>query len=150
MSSENLISSLNQCFLGLAGSKTLEIFYCRLGRSEFLKEKLRIGALVNQYSKTLRGNPQRLAQMPEYRILVNIHEFSGMLSYFLGEFSLPWFIPKLLADCRCFFDVGANMGHWSLLATSVMKAGNTYAFEPNPIFAKSLRESVFENQFKSV
>lgn len=132
------------------GAKTLENFYCRLGRSKFLKKQLGIGALVNQYSQTLQGNPQRIALMPEYRILVDIHEFSGMCSYFFGEFILPWFIPKLMADCRCFFDVGANMGQWSLLATSLMKEGNTYAFEPNPIFARSIRESAFENQFKSV
>ena len=49
---------------------------------------------------------------------------------------------KMIKSCKCFIDVGANFGYYSLLASQYMsKDSKIYAFEPVPIKFKSLKEN---------
>jgi FkbM family methyltransferase len=63
-------------------------------------------------------------------IYVGLHEFPDMM-----------FLLHFLRDGDLFFDIGANVGTYSILASGVCKA-HTWAFEPDPTAVISLKRNV--------
>lgn len=54
-------------------------------------------------------------------------------------------LMRLLKPGQTFIDCGANIGIWTIVAASAVgKAGNIYAFEPNPNTFKKLHRNVYE------
>jgi FkbM family methyltransferase len=44
----------------------------------------------------------------------------------------------------CFYDIGANIGYYGLLAATKYKA-KTYSFEPTPLYAKNIKDAAYLN-----
>ncbi len=75
---------------------------------------------------------------------------SGMI-YDGFEESEIGFLQKVLREGDIFFDVGANIGLFSLYAASLVgKDGKVWAFEPAPITFSRLKENILLNDFVQV
>jgi FkbM family methyltransferase len=58
---------------------------------------------------------------------------------------------RYLKPGDCFYDVGAHIGFYSLIAARIVgQAGNIIAFEPDPDNAETLRENASKNDFSAV
>jgi FkbM family methyltransferase len=62
------------------------------------------------------------------------------------EFEEMTFLQKILQKSDVFFDIGANMGSWVLVAAGKIKSGHVYAFEPSPFILGNLQENIGLNQ----
>jgi FkbM family methyltransferase len=67
-------------------------------------------------------------------IYVGLQEFADMM--------LPL---HFLRESDLFFDIGANVGVYTVLASGVCRA-NTWAFEPDPVTARHLRRNIALNK----
>lgn len=59
-------------------------------------------------------------------------------------------LKSLLAPDHVFFDIGANVGVYSLLAAKRLSAGKVHAFEPSSIHCKKFQENMDLNGFQNV
>lgn len=78
---------------------------------------------------------------------------AGALVYVSGrmEERVQQTVVEVLASGDVFFDVGANVGFYTLLAARLVRAeGRVVAFEPNPANVKGLRNNVTANGFSNV
>ena len=67
------------------------------------------------------------------------------------EYSSVKIFMELSKTSAVFFDIGSNVGYYSLLATSISnKKINAYAFEPMPSAFEYLKENVFINNFENI
>ena len=57
---------------------------------------------------------------------------SSVIYYGLYEYDMMNFLLNYLRDDDIFIDIGANIGVYSLLASSIIKSGEIYALEPIP------------------
>jgi FkbM family methyltransferase len=57
---------------------------------------------------------------------------------------------RLMHNCRFFFDVGANVGVYSLLAAASHPNAEIFAFEPEPQLFRLLCASIDENRFSQI
>jgi FkbM family methyltransferase len=74
-------------------------------------------------------------------------------SYLRGdaEKQVQLMLSKLLKPGDCFFDVGAHIGFYSLIAARLIGGGGqVIAFEPDPHNATILRENVARNGFSNI
>lgn len=78
--------------------------------------------------------------------------YSTLVVYLkLPEFGEMQFVLNILGESDCFIDVGANMGVYSLLASSKITKGKIFAFEPSPKVLLQLQENVsFNNKGDSI
>jgi FkbM family methyltransferase len=60
------------------------------------------------------------------------------------------FIKKTVNKGDTFFDIGANVGFYSLLASTLVGTGKVFAFEPNPNTCSKLQESIKLNKIKNI
>ncbi len=58
-----------------------------------------------------------------------------------NEFSLLLYFIKNISKEDIFFDIGANYGFYSLLATNILKERNIHLFEPNPAIFKAVQKT---------
>lgn len=76
---------------------------------------------------------------------------STLLGTGVWEPTLTHIMRGLFADCRCFVDVGANIGYFTLLADRLAPAGvRVHAFEPEAKCADLLESNVDSNHATSV
>lgn len=78
------------------------------------------------------------------------------------SYSKRWFYPRYrdgvpheahvseiledrLRPDSCFFDIGANLGYYSLLATSICTLGSVYAFEIDPVLIQEIQSNIMLN-----
>lgn len=66
------------------------------------------------------------------------------------ESSVSVMFMTLARQSRVFFDVGANIGYYSLLAASLNSALKIYSFEPVPAPFRYLSDSVALNEFHNI
>lgn len=62
----------------------------------------------------------------------------GVLDYG-AEFRLTRLMLKILREDEIFYDVGAHVGFYTLLASAISQSGRIYAFEPNPYVYRVLK-----------
>ena len=67
---------------------------------------------------------------------------SSVIYYGLYEYDMMNFLLNYLKDDDIFIDVGANIGVYSLLASSKVKSGEIYALEPVPKNYSRLEENL--------
>jgi len=78
---------------------------------------------------------------------------SGELSSYIEIFlrkdyeRLPNFIPS---ENGIVFDIGANIGLYTIRQSKRMRNGKIYAFEPNPFVFKRLQKNINENSLNNV
>ena len=106
---------------------SLDTWLLRLRQSQRLRSVVR-GALSGHVAeRSLAGTPFRVV-FPAAQHM-NLF-FAARIRY---EFEMTRHLPSLVAPGGVAFDVGANLGIYSLLLTSsVGPAGEVYAFEPDP------------------
>jgi len=89
-----------------------------------------------------------------YRLQLDLSNWSERLSYCLGRYhDLPIqaLLHRVLQPGDCFVDIGANLGHMSLLARScVGDQGRVLACEPNPELVQRLQATFADNGFRNV
>ena len=77
--------------------------------------------------------------------------YSWTAIYFgLAEYDDMMFTLRYLRPGDTFIDVGANIGFYSLLASSVNVGAPVVAFEPHPVAATRLRENAGLNFFRNI
>jgi FkbM family methyltransferase len=88
----------------------------------------------------------RLRCYPDSNSASNIFYFGALYDWHEMRF-----LRRYLGDGDGFVDVGANIGTYTLLAASLVGSGGSVdAFEPSPVAAGRLRESVALNQLSNV
>lgn len=89
-----------------------------------------------------------------YRMQLSLANWSERLSFCLGRYhDLPIqsLLLHVLRPGDAFVDIGANLGHMSLLARSCVGAtGRVLACEPNPDLVQRLRATFVDNGFTNV
>lgn len=73
--------------------------------------------------------------------------------FYWGEFEVDIinFLKSLLNECSIFFDIGANIGIYSLLASKhIRNGGKVYSFEPSDWAYERLMENLKLNDSKNV
>lgn len=132
----------------LLGPERFESLLVRACSSPRWRRRLRAGAFVHPYAAELGGHQPRLAELPGCRLWVNIREPIGYTHYFYRTHMPPPFLHGLFAECRNFFDIGANMGSWTMFAAAAgARTAQVHAFEPNPRNAELIRRSIRANGF---
>jgi hypothetical protein len=67
------------------------------------------------------------------------------------EFSSVKIFCQLVKDSKVFFDIGSNIGYYSLLASSIKnKQIKVFAFEPMPSIYACLNENIQLNHFTNI
>jgi FkbM family methyltransferase len=108
-----------------------------------------IGAVAHSYERVLQRREIRLADLGAYRLYVNVAEPLGVQAYFFGAPCTVWFTEVLLRPGDTFVDAGANAGHYTFAAASVVGAGGrVVAVEANPEFASLIERSAGVNEFE--
>lgn len=76
---------------------------------------------------------------------------AAALLYIFGEYDYNNInlIKLLLSRKKVFFDIGANVGVYSLIASEV-KSAKVFAFEPHPNTYKFLKKNVFKNHRNNI
>jgi FkbM family methyltransferase len=89
-----------------------------------------------------------------YRMRLDLSNWSERLSHALTRYhDLPiqLLLLRVLRDGDCFVDIGANLGHMSLLARScVGDHGRVLACEPNPVLVRRLQACFAANALANV
>lgn len=71
-------------------------------------------------------------------VYVGLHEFTDMM-----------FLLHFLRECDLFFDIGANVGAHTVLASGV-RAARTWAFEPDPDSMRALNRNIEINRLQNL
>jgi FkbM family methyltransferase len=121
----------------------------------------RLSALESRHSwirKTYRGmtrplrhGRRRVLRGPAKGLLIDLQ--GSRPSYLLGlaEGDVAEFIDSTLRPGDVFYDLGANVGLFTLIAARLLgSGGHVYAFEPAPRTAEVLRKNVELNRFENV
>jgi FkbM family methyltransferase len=105
------------------------------------------GRLINQLWKPLSSGQtdrQTVLRQADVRLACDLSQTIQRHLYFWGgyeeESCYHWI--KLAQGSRVVFDIGANVGLYSLLAASVNPESNVYAFEPTPEMVTCLADNI--------
>jgi FkbM family methyltransferase len=82
---------------------------------------------------------------PGGQIYASLGDFIGRAAFFSGDLDpkLTWIVKKLVKPGDIVFDVGANLGIFTLLFSQLIgTAGRVHAFEPNPTVMGYLRAAI--------
>jgi FkbM family methyltransferase len=85
-------------------------------------------------------------------LVVPRNEDVGRLIYYLGNYeseSTDYLMQALRPDDVC-FDVGANLGYYTVLMAKAVPKGRVYAFEPDPFCHALLELNVHINRLENV
>lgn len=87
-----------------------------------------------------------------YKILVPVDEGIGWLIYYLKNFNKKEtdFIRQIAKKDWICFDIGANVGYYTLLFSSLCKDGEIHSFEPLPLCYHLLSASILLNNFNNI
>lgn len=116
--------------------------------------------LVNPRAIVWRYMKKRYPDMPiitklgkDLKVRIYTHDLIGKDIYANGMFEKAEskFVMKFLKSGMVFFDVGANLGQYTLLAANrVGAAGHVHSFEPSSRMFAELKYNVELNSFSSV
>jgi FkbM family methyltransferase len=93
----------------------------------------------------------RTAQIFGYRMDLDLADWIQRNMY-LGSYEQPQ-TSRILAHLRpgmTFVDVGANVGYYTAMASSIVGAGRIFAYEPNPYSFQRLTGWIQANQAKNI
>ena len=124
------------------------------GRDDFRRNPLK--AVMKRMAWRLRwvanSGPMRLRHSAGFSLIAP-KGAAGALIYYLGssEPESAAFIDSFLKPGMVFFDAGAHIGEYSLIAASrVGDRGRIHAFEAQPATATLLRENCVSNQLRNI
>jgi FkbM family methyltransferase len=98
----------------------------------------------------LKGN-----HVPPFKMITNPTSFATKKLFWDNiegfEFNSVKVFCKLVKHSKVFFDIGSNIGYYSLLASSITnKAMSVYAFEPMPDAFNLLKQNIDINGFTNI
>lgn len=99
-----------------------------------------------------RAKKIRHARINGYDLLVPVDEGLGWSAYYLKRYDRAEtnFLKRLVQKDWISFDIGANVGYYSLLFASLAKGGAVHAFEPVPLHGHLLNASILLNRFTNI
>ena len=130
--------------------------------AKLLKQLFRINFIRKKYyAIILRLNKfnvfKNLVVQTKYdndiKIILSLDEWLQQQIYFLGTYEVKqtFFFKNYIKENSVFYDVGANVGYYTLLAAKRLgKDGFVYAFEPDSNNRKKLQANIELNKFKNV
>jgi len=107
--------------------------------------------LSELFANMLRNQPARIGSGVGKGLFINVG--SSAAAYVLGTFKpdLQNFLSSFVKEGSVFYDVGANVGFFSLLAARLAgPEGKVISFEPLPDNLVRLRENIERNEFHNV
>lgn len=111
-------------------------------------------AIRNKIKNIVLSKKKKIKQahINDYEILVPVDEGIGWLIYYLKSFNKKEtnFIRRIAKKDWICFDIGANVGYYSLLFASLCKKGETHSFEPLPLCYHLLSASILLNNFDNM
>jgi FkbM family methyltransferase len=115
----------------------VELLSLYLRRTPWERGRWRLVPLVLRWSRSARqAHGRRTVKTRDgFRLCVELGDWLGRHIYVMGEYepATTQIIKALLQSGDTFIDVGANIGYFTLLATSrVGSTGKVFAFEPVP------------------
>jgi len=137
-----LLSRLRQIRI-LAG-----LGYWKLAKKAIQAVYLRVRRALGPKTSTIRQVKVNGCQM-----LVRVEETVGSEIYYLGgiwQGEEAHLIKQSVQACDICFDVGANVGYYTLLLGSVAGKGMTYSFEPVPLNFHLLQSSILINGVRNI
>ena len=92
------------------------------------------------------------AHVNGYEMLVPVDEGIGWLIYYLKSFDKKEtnYISRAAGKDWVCFDIGANIGYYSLLFASLSKEIRVHSFEPQPLCYHLLNSSILLNDFGNI
>jgi len=101
-------------------------------------------------------SPRKLAiqsiEIEGFRLLARINEDVGRIMRLSGHYEVAetrFFQKNVKSDAVC-FDVGGNVGFFSMLLSQTAKDGHVHVFEPIPLNAQLIETSATLNSFKNL
>ncbi|MDF0552044.1 FkbM family methyltransferase [Kamptonema sp. UHCC 0994] len=133
-----------------------ELFHCQV--------MLMSGISLGQIEKEISVRFDNIARViSERRVLVDCQKFKIYLmrtDLMVGiniwqnekwEPHVETVVINLLKPGSVFVDIGANIGYYTLLASSLLQnSGKVIAFEPNPLNLQLIYASIVENRFSNI
>lgn len=110
--------------------------------------------LVTQSTKRFPLNEKRLAKLRfnDIQMECDLTKHIQKQLFFFGEYereeSQLW--VDFARDSSTIFDIGANVGLYSLLAASVNSNAFVYAFEPTPMLQSILKKNILINEIDNI
>jgi FkbM family methyltransferase len=117
----------------------------------FASRHLWIRETCERLTRPLRHGPRRILRGPARGLWIDLQ--GSRPAYLIGfaERDVADFIAANLRPGNVFYDLGANVGLFTLIAARLVgRDGHVYAFEPSPRTAAALRRNVELNEFENI
>lgn len=96
----------------------------------------------------------KLEEGKSFKLICNPTSFLGRLLYWGGEKGFEYesirIFKKLVLNAEVFFDIGANIGYYSLVASALNPKIKIVGFEPMPAAIKFFKKNIAINSFKNI
>ena len=106
-----------------------------------------------QWGRIFNLSKKKLVSMDGFKMFVMGNDYIGasILKSKSYEPHVTSVVMKLLKEGDVFLDIGANVGYFTMLASSLVKSnGKVIAFEPNPQNLQLIYSSIVENDAVNV
>ena len=107
--------------------------------------------LINFLANIFQSLHRFPLQVANKRIFVDLRD-KAAIQLFLDnnlphEVGLQKLLVNIIRDSKdiCFYDIGANIGYYTLLFSESSNIKEIYSFEPSPVLSQNLRESLKDN-----
>jgi FkbM family methyltransferase len=113
-----------------------------------IKNKIIISYFKNKYQQPFL----KQTRINDYNIIVFLNDAIGRQIYGLKKYEKENsdFLMKLIKDDWIIFDIGANIGYYTLLFSQLAPQGKIFSFEPNKKIFNLLNLNITLNDFKNV
>ena len=111
--------------------------------------------LPEKYQFPINGNfTIQLGQNKKIHWITNPTSYISRILFWNGltgfEYSAVRIFMQLATQSKCFFDIGANMGYYSMVATAMNSSIKVVGFEPLPAANKYFHLIAQANNFKNI
>ena len=118
-----------------------------------IKQRLTSVAIILSLALVPKGRRMvKQVNLKEFKLLIFANEIVGRLIWLFGSFErqeTDFFRAQIKPDDVC-FDVGGNVGYFTMLMASRLKSGHVHVFEPIPINAAMIELSKQLNSFRNI
>lgn len=107
--------------------------------------------IIRKIKRLLGIQIVELSNIKGIKIHINHNEYidKGLL-YNQFETDTIEIFQKLCNPGQTFFDIGANIGFYTLLGAKLIKGGSVYSFEPTSLAYKKLQRNIKANSFTNI
>ena len=147
------ISSQIQKYLTIMKLFFLSIFRWYFSKFPVRKGKMPLLNFISWMGLTNKVKTQKTFD-EDIKINLDLEDWIQKQIYFFGRYevekkeTLLW--KKILKEGQTIFDIGANIGYYSLMASKRIGNGKIYAFEPVKQTFERLTKNVKLNNFKNI